>query len=108
VAEKWHGCIGAGNGEAHGKTGTRRAGVGGGAPGGLFGNFGDFQTPGSRLLGGRVRVELKTIAVEKELEADIAKSRWDEIKAAGSETVFLFFSSARIYGANETWSDYSI
>jgi sulfate transport system ATP-binding protein len=63
---------------------------------------------GSRLLGGRVRVELKTIAGEIELEADIPKSRWDEIKAADSETVFVFFSSARIYGANDTWSDYSI
>jgi sulfate transport system ATP-binding protein len=63
---------------------------------------------GSRLLGGRVRVDLKTVAGEKELEADIAKSRWDEIKAAGGETVSLFFSSAKIYGADETWSNYNI
>jgi sulfate transport system ATP-binding protein len=63
---------------------------------------------GNRLLGGRVRVELKTLVGEKELEADIPKSHWDEIKAAGCETVYLLFSSAKIYGADETWSDYNI
>jgi sulfate transport system ATP-binding protein len=62
----------------------------------------------SRLLGGRVRVELKTLAGEKELEADIAKSHWDEIKAADKKIVYLLFSSAKIYGANEMWSNYSI
>jgi sulfate transport system ATP-binding protein len=62
----------------------------------------------NRLLGGRVRVELKTIAGEKELEADIAKSHWDEIKAANPEFVYLVFMQAKVYSANETWSDYAI
>jgi sulfate transport system ATP-binding protein len=62
----------------------------------------------NRLLGGRVRVELKTIAGEKELEADIAKSQWDEIKAANPEFVYLVFMQAKVYSANETWSDYAI
>ena len=61
-----------------------------------------------RLLGGRVRVELKTVEGGKELEADISKKQWDAIKSAGPEYVYLLFSQARIYSADETWSDWTI
>lgn len=63
---------------------------------------------GCRSLGGRVRVELRTFEGDKEIEADIDKKQWDPIKAAGAESVYLVFSQARIYGADETWSDWSI
>lgn len=63
---------------------------------------------GVRLLGGRVRVELKTVDGETELEADIAKKQWDDIKAAEPQYVYALFSQARIYSADETWSDWTI
>jgi sulfate transport system ATP-binding protein len=53
-------------------------------------------------------VELRTFEGDKEIEADIDKKQWDPIKAAGVESVYLLFSQARIYGADETWSDWSI
>ncbi|MDR1956467.1 MAG: sulfate ABC transporter ATP-binding protein [Treponema sp.] len=61
-----------------------------------------------RLLGSRVRVELKTVAGEKELEADLDKKQWNDIKQANPEFVYLLFSAAKIYSADEVWSDYRI
>jgi sulfate transport system ATP-binding protein len=63
---------------------------------------------GCRSLGGRVRVALRTLEGGKDLEADISKKQWDPIKAAGAEYVYLLFSQARIYGSDETWSDWRI
>ncbi|AEF81035.1 sulfate/molybdate ABC transporter ATP-binding protein [Leadbettera azotonutricia] len=61
-----------------------------------------------RVLGGRVRVNLKTFTGGKEIEADIEKKQWSLIAKENRETVFLFFSGAKIYTKDETWSDYAI
>jgi sulfate transport system ATP-binding protein len=61
-----------------------------------------------RILGGRVRVNLKTITGDKEIEADIEKKQWNLITKENRETVFLLFSGAKIYTQDETWSDYAI
>ncbi|MDR3115992.1 MAG: sulfate ABC transporter ATP-binding protein [Treponema sp.] len=61
-----------------------------------------------RLLGSRVRVDLKTVSGEKTLEADLDKKQWNDIKQANPEFVYLQFSSAKIYSADEVWSDYRI
>jgi sulfate transport system ATP-binding protein len=65
---------------------------------------------GRRLLGSRVRVELKTVSGGKELEADIDKKYWNVIKKEGrkGEPVYLSFSGAKIYSKDENWSDYVI
>lgn len=42
-----------------------------------------------RLLGSRVRVELKTVSGEKALEADLDKKQWNDIKQAYPEFVYL-------------------
>jgi sulfate transport system ATP-binding protein len=69
-----------------------------------------------RILGGRVRVNLKTLKGEKEIEADIEKRQWAHIKTKigdkiGGEnraTVYIVFDRAKIYSNDETWNDYSI
>jgi sulfate transport system ATP-binding protein len=61
-----------------------------------------------RILGGRVRVNLKTLKGEKEIEADIEKKQWTRIKEENTDTVYLVFDSAKIYSKDEIWSDYSI
>ncbi|MDR0721754.1 MAG: sulfate ABC transporter ATP-binding protein [Treponema sp.] len=61
-----------------------------------------------RLLGSRVRVELKTVSGEKALEADLDKKQWNDIKQANPEFVYLQFSATKIYSADEVWSDYRI
>lgn len=65
----------------------------------------ESRVEGARLLGGRVRVELVTLDGEKALEADIAKSHWDELKE--NKTLFAFFDKARIHDGS-AWSDWSI
>ncbi|MDR2398396.1 MAG: sulfate ABC transporter ATP-binding protein [Spirochaetaceae bacterium] len=61
-----------------------------------------------RLLGSRVRVEVKTLSGDKVLEADMDKKQWNEIKEAHPAFVYLQFSAAKIYSADEVWSDYRI
>jgi sulfate transport system ATP-binding protein len=61
-----------------------------------------------RILGGRVRVNLKTLKGEKDIEADIEKKQWTRIKEENTDTVYLVFDSAKIYSKDETWNDYSI
>jgi sulfate transport system ATP-binding protein len=63
-----------------------------------------------RFLGGRVRVNLKTIAGAKELEADIDKKQWNVIRKEGKkgEPVYISFTDAKIYSKDEIWSDYVI
>jgi sulfate transport system ATP-binding protein len=61
-----------------------------------------------RILGSRVRVNLKTLAGEKEIEADIDKKQWTLIKKENRETVYILFFGAKIYSKDETWSDYAI
>ncbi|GHU39428.1 sulfate ABC transporter ATP-binding protein [Spirochaetia bacterium] len=61
-----------------------------------------------RLLGSRVRVELKTLEGERNIEADVSKSEWAIIKKAEVDFVYLRFESARIYSSDEQWSDYTI
>jgi sulfate transport system ATP-binding protein len=61
-----------------------------------------------RVLGGRVRVNLKTVAGEKEIEADIDKKQWTLITKANRDRVYILFFGAKIYSKDETWSDYVI
>jgi sulfate transport system ATP-binding protein len=61
-----------------------------------------------RILGSRVRVELKTLTGEKEIESDIDKKQWTLIKKENRETVYIVFSGAKIYSKDSTWSDYVI
>ncbi|MDR1911279.1 MAG: sulfate ABC transporter ATP-binding protein [Helicobacteraceae bacterium] len=61
-----------------------------------------------RILGNRVRVELKTLIGSQEIEADIEKKRWNEIKAQNRERLFIHFKQAKIYDENNEWSDYVI
>jgi sulfate transport system ATP-binding protein len=61
-----------------------------------------------RILGGRVRVNLKTIAGDKKIEADIERKEWHCIKKEPPQTLFIFFHGAKIYSKDETWSDYVI
>jgi sulfate transport system ATP-binding protein len=63
---------------------------------------------GHRILGSRVRVNLKTIAGEKEIEADIDKKQWALIEKENRETIYILFFGAKIYSKDETWSDYAI
>jgi sulfate transport system ATP-binding protein len=60
-----------------------------------------------RVLGSRVRVNLKTCVGDKDIEADIDKKQWNFLKKENSGTVYLLFSEARIY-KDEVWSDYVI
>jgi sulfate transport system ATP-binding protein len=61
-----------------------------------------------RILGSRVRVNLTTLAGDKNIEADIDKRQWNLIKQENRETVFIVFSGAKIYSKDEVWSDYNI
>jgi sulfate transport system ATP-binding protein len=61
-----------------------------------------------RILGSRVRVNLKTIAGAKEIEADIDKKQWTAIAGANRERVYILFFGAKIYSKDEIWSDYVI
>ncbi|GHS88071.1 sulfate/thiosulfate import ATP-binding protein CysA [Campylobacterota bacterium] len=61
-----------------------------------------------RILGNRVRIELKTIEGAKDIEADLEKKLWNELKQSNPDFVYARFSSAKIYSQNETWSDYAI
>jgi sulfate transport system ATP-binding protein len=61
-----------------------------------------------RIMGSRVRVTLKTLSGEKEIESDIEKKQWNEIKAGKPDKVYINFSDAKIYSKNEVWSDYAI
>ncbi|MDR3147675.1 MAG: sulfate ABC transporter ATP-binding protein [Treponema sp.] len=61
-----------------------------------------------RILGSRVRVNLKTLAGEKEIEADIDKKRWTGIAGANQNRVYIRFFGAKIYSKDEIWSDYAI
>jgi sulfate transport system ATP-binding protein len=58
-----------------------------------------------RILGGRVRVIAKTVSGSKEIEVDIEKKRWQDIR--DSPKVYLYFSAAKVY-ADENWSDFVI
>jgi sulfate transport system ATP-binding protein len=61
-----------------------------------------------RILGGRVRVSLKTISGGKEIEAEIDKKQWTLIQKENRKTVYILFFGAKIYSKDETWSDYVI
>ncbi|AEF85147.1 sulfate/thiosulfate import ATP-binding protein CysA [Treponema primitia ZAS-2] len=61
-----------------------------------------------RILGGRVRVNLKTLVGDKEIEADIEKKQWNLIKEENRDRVYIIFSGAKIYSKDEVWSDYAI
>ncbi|MDR3201150.1 MAG: sulfate ABC transporter ATP-binding protein [Spirochaetales bacterium] len=61
-----------------------------------------------RILGSRVRVNLKTLSGEKEIEADISKNQWNDIKAETGQSVFIIFTGAKMYSKDEVWSDYVI
>jgi sulfate transport system ATP-binding protein len=61
-----------------------------------------------RILGSRVRVELKTVEGGKEIEADIDKKEWANIKNLNQNSVYIRFIGAKIYTSDENWSDYVI
>jgi sulfate transport system ATP-binding protein len=61
-----------------------------------------------RILGNRVRVELKTVEGGKEIEADIDKKEWANIKNSSQNSVYIRFVGAKIYTSDENWSDYVI
>jgi sulfate transport system ATP-binding protein len=61
-----------------------------------------------RILGSRVRVELKTVEGEKAIEADIDKKEWANIKNSNQNSVYIRFVGAKIYTSDENWSDYVI
>ncbi|GHV82104.1 sulfate ABC transporter ATP-binding protein [Spirochaetia bacterium] len=61
-----------------------------------------------RLLGSRVRVNLKTLAGDRDIEADIDKKQWNAIRKENRETVYIIFFGAKIYSKDEVWSDYAI
>jgi sulfate transport system ATP-binding protein len=61
-----------------------------------------------RLLGSRVRVNLKTVTGGKEIEADIDKKQWTLIAREDRRRVYVRFFGAKIYSKDETWSDYAI
>jgi sulfate transport system ATP-binding protein len=63
---------------------------------------------GHRILGSRVRVNLKTVAGEKEIEADIDKTQWTLVARANRKRVYVLFFGAKIYSKDEIWSDYAI
>jgi sulfate transport system ATP-binding protein len=60
-----------------------------------------------RILGNRVRVITKTISGSKDIEADIDKKHWNEIKNS-DKSVYLSFNVAKIYTPEENWSDFVI
>jgi sulfate transport system ATP-binding protein len=59
-----------------------------------------------RILGARVRVIAKTVLGAKEIEVDLEKKRWKEIKDAPSN-IYLFFNAAKLY-SEDSWSDFVI
>jgi sulfate transport system ATP-binding protein len=61
-----------------------------------------------RVLGNRVRVELKTTAGDREIEANIERKEWNALKDADLSTVFIQILGAKIYSPDDTWSDYAI
>ncbi|MDR2638144.1 MAG: sulfate ABC transporter ATP-binding protein [Zoogloeaceae bacterium] len=61
-----------------------------------------------KILGNRVRVVLKTLEGEREVEAEIEKKEWNALKDDNLETVYLQILEARVYAPDETWSDYVI
>jgi sulfate transport system ATP-binding protein len=61
-----------------------------------------------RILGSRVRVNLKTLTGDRDIEADIDKKQWTLITKEKRETVYLIFFGAKIYSKDEVWSDYAI
>ncbi|MDR3346556.1 MAG: sulfate ABC transporter ATP-binding protein [Campylobacteraceae bacterium] len=61
-----------------------------------------------RILGAHVRIELKTIIGEKNIEADVDKKQWNEIKTQQPNFVYIKFIEAKIYAHDESWSDYVI
>ncbi|MDR1460803.1 MAG: sulfate ABC transporter ATP-binding protein [Campylobacteraceae bacterium] len=61
-----------------------------------------------RILGNRVRVELKTVEGGKEIEADIDKKDWINIKNSNQNSVYIRFVGAKIYSSDDSWSDYVI
>ncbi|MDR0761523.1 MAG: sulfate ABC transporter ATP-binding protein [Campylobacteraceae bacterium] len=61
-----------------------------------------------RILGSRVRVELQTVEGGKEIEADIDKKEWANIKSSNQNSVYIRFIGAKIYTSDENWSDYVI
>jgi sulfate transport system ATP-binding protein len=61
-----------------------------------------------RILGSRVRVNLKTLAGKKEIEADIDKKQWTLIRKENRDRVYVLFFGAKIYSKDEIWSDYAI
>ncbi|MFV0480538.1 MAG: sulfate/molybdate ABC transporter ATP-binding protein [Campylobacteraceae bacterium] len=62
----------------------------------------------TRVLGNKVRVELKTIEGKREIEAELDKKEWLDIKEKNPEIVYLNFKGAKIRSNDDTWSDYVI
>ncbi|MDR0409496.1 MAG: sulfate ABC transporter ATP-binding protein [Spirochaetaceae bacterium] len=69
-----------------------------------------------RLLGSRVRVNVRTLSGGKDIEADIDKKHWKHIKGdtlaqneqSAEKRVYIRFLGAKIYSKDENWSDYVI
>jgi sulfate transport system ATP-binding protein len=61
-----------------------------------------------KVLGNRVRVALKTLEGEREVEAEIEKKEWNALKESDLTQVYLQILGAKIYAPDETWSDYTI
>ncbi|GHU33130.1 sulfate ABC transporter ATP-binding protein [Betaproteobacteria bacterium] len=61
-----------------------------------------------RVLGNRVRVELKTLTGDREVEANIERKEWNALKDADLGAVFIQILGAKIYAPDDTWSDYAI
>jgi sulfate transport system ATP-binding protein len=61
-----------------------------------------------KVLGNRVRIALKTLEGERDVEAEIEKKDWNALKENTLNTVYLHILEARVYTPEETWSDYVI
>jgi sulfate transport system ATP-binding protein len=61
-----------------------------------------------RVLGNRVRVELRTASGDREIEANIDRKEWNALKDADLSAVFIQILGAKIYSPDDTWSDYVI
>ncbi|MDR1316172.1 MAG: sulfate ABC transporter ATP-binding protein [Spirochaetales bacterium] len=68
----------------------------------------EAEITGHRILGNRVRVELRTREGGKAIEADIGKKEWAAVREQERGSVYIVFSGAKIYSKDEVWSDYTI
>jgi sulfate transport system ATP-binding protein len=61
-----------------------------------------------KTLGNRVRVSLLVTETNEEVEANIDKKAWRALKLNTDDEVYFAILGAKIYRADETWSDYVI